>query len=131
MPRQCGSVHCVKYVCRSAVLHHLGFFSGLLYVSNISHGMWKTNKVCWLLIHWLFVGLFFFGVVRNIMLLYVVGIALLTSWYLFTLFIWLHFLSENYDRHFDTLSAREHMEMHRRKTSLYNWGNTRVSKLSF
>ena len=131
MPRQCGSVHCVKYVCGSAVMHHVGFFSGCLYVSNISHGMWKTNKVWWLLIHWFCVSLLLLGFVRRILFVSVVAVTFLTMWYLFTLFIWLHFLAENYDRYYESLSAREHLEMSKKRPSLYNWGEQRVSKLTF
>ena len=109
-------------MCVSVVLHHVGFFSGLLYVSNISHGMWKTNKVPMLLIHWLCAVMFLVGLLKESLLWSILGGVLFCMWYMMTVLVWLHFLCENYDRHYDGLSAREQKTLQEESIIEKSWG---------
>lgn len=111
MPVQGNRVHFWTYVIKSFLSQQLCFFSGFLYLSRVSHGMWRTNKVKFLLIHWISVFLLIYGVRFEHLFLSVLGGLMFSAWWVTTTLVWMHFVSENYSMHWDGLSAREQIDI--------------------
>jgi len=107
MPVEGNRFHFWKYVVKSFLAQQVCFALGVLYLSGVSHGMWRTNKVKFLLIHWLSLIVLVYGMRVENLFLSVIGGIFFFGWWCVTSTVWLHFVFENYSMHWDGLSARE------------------------
>ena len=111
MPIEGNRLHFCKYATKSFLAQQVCFLVGCLYLSGVSHGMWRTNKVKFLLIHWLSLFILVYGIRFGSLFFSVVGGMFFFGWWVLTSMIWLHFLFENYSMHWDGLSAREQIDL--------------------
>ena len=126
MPWQCCSIHCIKFVIQTLLIHHLAFFTGTLYILNVAHGMWKNKKITMMTIHYGSVIIFIYGQIAHKIVFTIIGATIFTLWYCFTLLICIHFIPERFDRYLQNVTYE--------RTKQKNHQNTifkKVSKLNF